>query len=115
MWSAWQSIFASTDDLRVTEATEKLADPACPDDRSEKYLQYIDASFERVKAMNSNGAEEIEGRFLPQARQVEAILSDQEKFANAPPVEENIVVDEVVDEAAHVLPQEAKQELQGRS
>jgi signal transduction histidine kinase len=42
-----------------------------------------------------------------QARQVEAILADQEKFTNVEPVAENLVVDEVVEEAALVLPRDA--------
>ena len=42
-----------------------------------------------------------------QARQVEGILADQEKFANAAPLEEDVVVREVIGEAAHVIPKEA--------
>jgi len=42
-----------------------------------------------------------------QARQVEGILSDQEKFTNVAPVAENLVIDEVIEEAAMVIPRDA--------
>ena len=42
-----------------------------------------------------------------QARQIEDILADQEKFANESPATENVLVDEVVGEATHVIPKEA--------
>jgi C4-dicarboxylate-specific signal transduction histidine kinase len=48
---------------------------------------------------------------VSQARQVEGILSDQEKFANVAPVAENLVVDEVVEEAAMVIPRDAPTEV----
>jgi signal transduction histidine kinase len=48
---------------------------------------------------------------LSQARQVEAILSDQEKFTNIAPVAENLLVDEVIEEAAHVIPKESSAEI----
>jgi len=102
--------FKVADDLRVEEATEQIADADCPPERASKFIQYIQASFNRVKTVNENAAAEMRV-ISSQARQVEAILSDQEKFANAPPVEENIVVDEVVGEAAHVIPKEAQDQL----
>jgi sensor domain CHASE-containing protein len=102
--------FKVADDLRVEEATSQIADPDCPPDRASKFLQYIQASFNRVKAVNEKAADEMRV-VSSQARQVEAILSDQEKFASAPPVEENIVVDEVVGEAAHVIPKDAQDQL----
>jgi signal transduction histidine kinase len=102
--------FKIADTLRVAEATEQLADPECPPERAGKFLQYIDASFDRVKTVNEEAAEEMKV-VTAQARQVEAILSDQEKFANVAPVDENIVIDEVVGEAAHVIPRHSKSVL----
>lgn len=96
----------TTDDLKVEEATQQLSDPECPPDRAAKFLQYVDASFARVKAVNQDASADMDV-VRSQARQVAAILTDQEKFANAEPVEEDIVVDEVVGEAAHVIPKEA--------
>ncbi len=42
-----------------------------------------------------------------QARQIEGILTEQERFANIAPVTETIVVDDVLDEAAHIIPKRA--------
>jgi sensor domain CHASE-containing protein len=102
--------FKVADDLRVEEATSQIMDPDCPPERASKFSQYIQASFTRVKSVNEKAVEEMRV-VSSQARQVEAILSDQEKFANAPPIEENIVVDEVVGEATHVIPKEAQDQL----
>jgi two-component system NtrC family sensor kinase len=41
-----------------------------------------------------------------QAKQVEGILTDQEKFANVAPVAENVTIDSVLNEASNVIPQE---------
>jgi len=102
--------FRVTKDLRVDEATDQISDPDCPPERASKFIQYIKASFNRVKNVNERAIEEMQV-VTSQALQVEAILSDQEKFTNAPPVEENIVVDEVVGEAAYVIPKEAQDQL----
>jgi sensor domain CHASE-containing protein len=102
--------FKVTDDLRVDEATDQISDPDCAPERASKFIQYIKASFNRVKNVNEKAVEEMKV-VTTQARQVEAILSDQEKFTNAPPVEENIVVDEVVGEAAHVIPMDGQHQL----
>ena len=102
--------FRVADDLRVGEATGQLADPDCPPDRAAKFLQYIDASFGHVKASNAEAIDEMKV-VSSQARQVEAILSDQERFSKAPPLDENIVIEEVVGEAAHVLPKDAELNL----
>ncbi|MDH3611752.1 MAG: ATP-binding protein [Gammaproteobacteria bacterium] len=99
--------FKIAEDLRVGEATQQLSDPDCPPDRADKFIQYIDASFARVKAVNDEASEDMKV-MQSQARQVEGILADQEKFANVAPLEEDIVVDEVVGEAAHVIPKAAK-------
>jgi sensor domain CHASE-containing protein len=102
--------FRVADDLRVHEATQQLADPDCPSERAAKFLQYVDASFDHVRSSNAEALEEMKV-VSSQARQVEAILSDQERFSKAPPVSENIVIEEVVGEAAHVLPKDSKLDL----
>ncbi len=102
--------FKVADDLRVDEATDQISDPDCPPERASKVIQYIKASFNHVKKVNDDAVEEMKV-VTSQARQVEAILTDQERFANAPPVEEDIVIDEVVGEAAHVIPKEAQDQL----
>ena len=97
--------FRAADNLRVTEATEQLRSGDAPPERVAKLTEYVDVSFDHLKTVNAEAAEDIKV-IMSQARQVEAILADQEKFANADPVEENIVVDEVVDEASHVIPKD---------
>ena len=99
--------FRIGDELRVSEATEQLSDPDCPPDRAAKLVQYIDASFARIKSVNDEAGQDMKV-VRSQARQVEAILADQEKIANVVPLEENIVVDELVGEAAHIIPREAQ-------
>jgi signal transduction histidine kinase len=46
-----------------------------------------------------------------QARQVEGILADQEKFTKAAPLEENLVIEEVANEATHVIPKGAASDV----
>jgi len=93
--------------VRVAEATEQLADEACPTERRGKLLQYIDAAFSHIEDVDTEAAEELR-IVTSQARQVEGILSDQERFANTPPVVESVPVDLVVDEASHVIPKAAE-------
>ena len=93
-------------EVRVDEATRQLADPECPPERKDKFLEYIDASFAHIKTVNADAREDMDV-VRKQARQIEAILADQEKIAKVAPVEENIVVDEVIGEAAHIIPREA--------
>jgi len=102
--------FKVTDGLHVSEAVENLSAADCPPDRAVKYIQYLGASFDRVKSVNSEATDDLKV-VISQARQVEAILSDQEKFTNVAPVAENLVIDEVVEEAAHVLPKESSTEI----
>ncbi len=96
------------DTLRVAEVTKELADPNCAPDRAIKLLQYVDASFQRMAEVRVSAAEDLK-LVSSQARQIEAIVSDQEKFANVAPVAENIPVDEVLSEAAHVIPRDEDQ------
>ena len=93
--------------LRIVEVTKELADPNCAPDRAVKLLQYVDASFQRMAEVRVSAAEDLK-LVSSQARQIEAIVSDQEKFANVAPVAENIPVDEVLSEAAHVIPKDEK-------
>lgn len=96
--------FKVTSNLRVKQATEQLADPQCPVERRDKLLQYIGASFDHIETVGEGAAGDLEIA-SKQARQVEAILADQEKHANVAPVFEVLDLDEVVGEAAHVIPQ----------
>ena len=98
-------------ELRVEEATGQLAEPDCPPDRAAKFLEYINAAFARIKAVNDEATEEMKV-VRAQARQIEAILADQEKIAKVAPVEENIFIDEVVGEAAHIIPKEAQHKVE---
>lgn len=102
--------FKVAEGLRVSEATKQLADPDCPPDRASKYLTYIDASFDHVKSINSEALEEM-SIVTSQARQVEAILSDQERFTNAAPIAETILIGELVGEATHVIPKDATSDV----
>ncbi len=99
--------FRVADDLRVNDATEQLRATDCPLERREKLLQYIEVSFEHIRNSNSEATDDMR-IVMSQARQVEDILADQEKFAIDSPATENISVDEVVGEAAHVIPKDAK-------
>ena len=89
--------------LRVAEVTKELADPNCPPDRATKLLQYVDASFQRLSEVMAGAADDL-NLVTSQARQIEAIVSDQERFANVLPVAEDIPVNDVLGEATHVIP-----------
>lgn len=102
--------FKVTDSLHVDEAVEHLLAADCPPDRASKYVQYVGASFDRVKSVNAEACDDLKV-VLSQARQVEAILSDQEKFTNVAPVAENLLIDEVIEEASHVIPKESSTEV----
>jgi two-component system NtrC family sensor kinase len=102
--------FRVADGLRVKDATEQLCAPDCPPERAEKLLEYIEASFEHIKNSNAEATDDMR-IVMSQARQVEDILADQEKFASDSPATENISVDEVVGEAAHVIPKDAKKKI----
>jgi signal transduction histidine kinase len=60
--------------------------------------------------VNAEASEDMKV-ILSQARQVEGILSDQEKFTNIAPVVENLVVDDVIEEATHIIPKETSTEI----
>ncbi len=99
--------FRVTDNLRIADATEQIASSDCPIERKQKFLEYINASFKHVESVGNNAVNELK-IVTSQARQVEGILSDQEKFANVAPVAENLDIDEVLDEAVNVIPNQAQ-------
>lgn len=91
--------------LRIGEATKELASADCPADRKGKFLEYINASFEHIKTVSQQSAEDL-NVVSAQAKQIEGIISDQEKFANVAPVAEILKIDELLEEAAHVIPRD---------
>lgn len=95
--------FRSLGALRIPQATEELGNPECPPDRREKLVKYISSAFEHLLVTKQNALEDLDIASR-QAHQVEAILADQERFANVAPVMENLHLDEIVQEAALVLP-----------
>jgi sensor domain CHASE-containing protein len=100
--------FKVTDSLRVSEALQQLEEPNCVPDRKEKLLQYIDASFNRIDTVSKGALDDLH-IVAAQAKQVEGIIADQEKFANVAPVAEDLAVKELLDEALHVIPKEDSQ------
>ncbi len=98
--------FKTVGDLRIGEATEELMSPECDPKKAAKFAEYINASFKHVKKLNDGAGEDMK-IVMSQARQIKAILVDQEKFTNVAPIAENIVVNEVVGEAAQVIPKES--------
>jgi len=103
-------VFKVGDGLHVHEAVEQLSDPACDPEKASKYLEYLGASFERLESVHKGAREDL-NIAASQGRQVEAILADQEKFTNVAPIAENIVIDEVVEEAALVIPIDSKTDI----
>jgi len=102
--------FKVGDGLHVKEAVEQLSDPESDPEKAGKYVQYLGASFDRLEAVHSEARDDL-NTVASQARQVEAILADQEKFTNVAPISENLVVDEVVEEAALVIPKDSPTEI----
>ena len=102
--------FGVADTLRVTEALQQVADDECPQERKQKFLEYVGASFERIETVNREAVEDL-NVVTSQARQVEGILSDQERFANVAPVAENLTIDEVLSEATNVIPKQEPQSV----
>ncbi len=102
--------FDVTSSLRIKDAVEQLSDPECPADRKDKLLRYINASFDHIESVSKHAGGDLEIASR-QARQVQAILADQEKHANVAPVFEVLDLDDVVDEAAHVIPEPKEADL----
>jgi C4-dicarboxylate-specific signal transduction histidine kinase len=93
-----------SDELKVKQALEELAGDECPPDRAGKLLQYIESAFAFVEGANGKLGKSVRVA-SKQARQVEAILTDQEKHANVAPVMEDLQLGEVLDEAVLVIPE----------
>lgn len=93
--------------LRVRQATDELAGGDCPPERRGKLLKYVDSAFGHVQESSEAAIRELEIA-SKQARQVEAILMDQEKVTNVAPVVESLELHDVVEEAALVLPDRDK-------
>jgi two-component system, NtrC family, sensor kinase len=102
--------FDVTSGLRIKDAVEQLTDPDCPADRQAKLLQYINASFDHIESVGRNAGEDL-NIASKQAGQVQAILADQERHANVAPVFEVLDLDDVVDEAANVIPESEEADL----
>ncbi len=101
----------ATDKLKVKEAIEALTSAECPPEKEEKYFQYIDAAFLHLESCNKDAGENLRVASR-QARQVEAILADQEKHAQVAPVIEKLNLDEVLDEAVLVIPIDDEAEIE---
>ena len=95
--------FRFTGGLRVREAADELADPGCPPERSGKLLQYIVSAFGHIQKFSEDAIGDLQVASR-QARQVEAILSDQERYANVAPVIESLDLASVIEEASLVIP-----------
>ena len=102
--------FAVTDRLKVRQAVDELTDAACPPERVEKLFKYVESAFSHIEASNRDAAENLEVA-AKQARQVEAILADQERHAQVSPVVEKLSLDEVLDEAVLVIPNTDETEI----
>jgi len=89
--------------LRVQQATAELADSECEAERRSKLLRYIESAFNHVRKTSEDAIDDLHVASR-QARQVEAILSDQERYANVAPVIESLDVDSVIEEASLVIP-----------
>ena len=92
-----------TDTLKVPEAVAQLQDPDCPVERKDKLLQYVESAYEHIVASHQEGRNDLQ-TVSRQARQVEAILADQEQHAKACPVVERLPLADVLDEAVLVIP-----------
>ena len=97
--------FGAAGKLRVNQAVQELTSPDCPPDREVKLFRYIESAFSHIEATNAEAANNLDIA-SKQARQVEAILSDQEKYAHMAPVIEKLSLDEVLDEAVLVIPKD---------
>lgn len=88
--------------LRLKQAADQLADPACPPERRERLLLYISAAADRLREAGSEVSEDI-GLICGQVRLVDEILAGQERVSRAEPVQERVNLGDVVSEAAGVL------------
>jgi signal transduction histidine kinase len=100
-----------TEGLRVKQAIEELSGDDCPADRAGKLLQYIQSAFSHIEGTNRHVGENLDVA-SKQARQVEAILADQERHAQVSPVIEDLPLHDVLDEAMLVIPASASQDVE---
>jgi sensor domain CHASE-containing protein len=103
--------FRIADNLRINQVTGELRNPDGAGDRREKLIQYVDSAFDHIKESSKAASEEL-GVVSRQARQVEGILSDQERHANIPPVMEELDIAELLDEAVLVVPTKDHPEIE---
>jgi sensor domain CHASE-containing protein len=96
--------------LRVLQAAGELAHPECSAERRGKLLQYVESAFKQVTASGEAALQELDVA-SKQARQVEAILMDQEKVTNVSPVVESLDLADIVDEAILVIPDTNKADV----
>ena len=89
--------------LRIQQATEELADANCNAERRGKLLQYIASAFGHIQKSSEDAVNDLHVASR-QAKQVEAILSDQERFANVAPVIESLDLNSIIEEASLVIP-----------
>jgi signal transduction histidine kinase len=89
--------------LHIQQATDELADPLCHADRRGKLLQYIGSAFGHIQKSSEEAVNDLQVASR-QARQVEAILSDQERYANVAPVIETLELLSIIEEASLVIP-----------
>ncbi len=97
--------FKVAENLRIGDAITELGSPDCPPERKNKFFEYISASFEHIKSVSQNSIEDL-NVVSAQAKQIEGIISDQERFANVAPVAEILQMDQLLDEAANIIPRD---------
>lgn len=99
--------FRFSGSLRVQQAATELADGGCPPERRLKLLKYVESAFGHVQEASDAAVRDLQVA-SKQARQVEAILMDQERFANVSPVVESLDLGDVIEEASLVIPERDK-------
>lgn len=99
--------FGVTDKLRVEQVVGELREQGCEPARAQKLYQYLVSAFAHIETSNADAADNLDV-IARQARQVEAIIKDQERHARVAPVIEKLDLDEVLHEAVLVLPKAGK-------
>ena len=102
--------FRFAGNLRVVQAAGELAATDCPPDRREKLVKYIESAFGHVRDSGEAAIKDLEVA-SKQARQVEAILMDQEKITNVAPVVESLELGDIIEEAALVIPDRSSTDI----
>lgn len=103
--------FDVTKKLKVRQALDELASGKADPGRAAKLMSYVESAFSHIEASNADAAENL-GIASTQARQVEAILADQERHTHAAPVMEKLSLDEVLDEAVLVIPRDDERSVE---